>query len=404
MSALRVLHVIGGDDTGGAMSYLLPLLTALRARDCDAHLVCLGGGGLADAAARRDLPHTIVPMSHPWDARVLAPLRRRLTAEDWQIVQTHGMRANLPVRMVLPTVPRRPLLFTTVHSDLALDYSSPLKSRGYALLDRASRPLVDGFCCVSGALARGLVARGVPESRVHVVHPGIEPLAGFAPGAAPGSGAPAGAGPMRDAPEGALDPIGAPGRAPVIGTVARLVAVKDLELLLDAVALVVQRVPVARAVIIGDGPERAALEARAARQDLAGRVVFLGQVVPAWPELAHVDVYALSSVSEGIPISVLEAMAMGLPVVATAVGGLPETVLEGTTGFLVQRAQVRAATAAALARRLAELLLDPGLRRRMGEAARKRVAEDFSSDAAGSKMVSIYTRALAASTGGRVRG
>jgi hypothetical protein len=105
---LRVLHVIGGDDTGGAMSYLLPLLAALRAQGCDAHLLCLGGGGLADAAASRDLPYTVIPMSHPWDARVLAPLRRRLTGEDWQAVHTHGMRANLPVRLVLPTIPRRP--------------------------------------------------------------------------------------------------------------------------------------------------------------------------------------------------------------------------------------------------------------------------------------------------------
>ena len=404
MSSLRVLHVIGGDDTGGAMSYLLPLLTALRVQDCDARLVCLGGGGLADAAARRDLPHTIIPMSHPWDPRVLTPLRRLLAAEDWQVVHTHGMRANLPVRAVLPTISRRPLLFTTVHSDLALDYASPFKSGGYALLDRASRPLVAGFCCVSAALARGLVASGVAESRVHVVHPGLEPWAGFAP---PRGGAPAPSTARAPSEGGPGCDSGAPGgayrRAPTIGTVARLVPVKDLGLLLDAVALVAQEVPGVRAVIIGDGAERAALEGRAARQDLAGRVEFLGPVVPAWPELARFDVYALSSESEGIPISVLEAMAAGLPVVATAVGGLPETVLDGTTGFLVKRAQDRTAVAAALAGRLAELLLDPALRQRMGEAARKRVAEDFSSEAAGSTMVSLYARALTASTGGRVR-
>lgn len=378
MNPLRVLHVIAGDDTGGAMSYLLPLVTALRAQGCDARLLCLGAGGLADAAAHRHLPHTVIPMRHPWDARVIIPLRRHLTAGDQQVVHTHGMRANLPVRLVLPTVPRRPLLFTTVHSDPALDYSSAVRSRGYALLDRATRPLVAGFCCVSAALARGLVARGIPESRVHVVHPGID-ASGTMPEVRPS--------PLQR---------GDAGHVPTVGTVARLVAVKDLGLLLDAVALLLQTVPAVHAVIVGDGPERARLERRASVKDLEGRVEFLGEVVPARPLLSRFDVYALSSESEGIPISVLEAMAAGLPVVATAVGGLAETVQDGVTGFLVKRTDDRAATAAALAGRLAGLLQDEAQRRRMGEAGRRRVLEDFSSEAAGSKMLGIYVEELAA--------
>jgi glycosyltransferase involved in cell wall biosynthesis len=391
---LRVLHVIGGDDTGGALSYLLPLLAALRAQGCDAHLLCLGGGGLADAAASRDLPHTVIPMSHPWDVRVMAPLRRHLTGEDRQVVHTHGMRANLPVRLVLPTMPRQPLLFTTVHSDLAQDYSSSLKSRGYDLIDRATRPLVAGFCCVSAALARRLVERGIPESRVHVVHPGIEVGRGGA------AGAPAAAGVEAAPPAERAAPI----HDPTIGTVARLVPVKDLGLLLDAVALVAQEVPQVRAIIVGDGSERAALERRSSEQDLAGRVEFLGRVTPARPVLARFDVFALSSASEGIPISALEAMDEGLPVVATAVGGLPETVQDGVTGFLVKRAPDRAATAVALAGRLAELLRDPVLRQRMGEAGKRRVADDFSAEAAGRTMLSLYARELAAPSTGRGRG
>jgi hypothetical protein len=110
---LRVLHIIGGDDTGGAMSYLLPLLAAMREQGCDAQLLCLGAGGLSRAAARRGLPYAICPMSHPWDVRMLPALRRHVVDEDWQVVHTHGMRANLPVRLVLPTVPGRPLLFTS---------------------------------------------------------------------------------------------------------------------------------------------------------------------------------------------------------------------------------------------------------------------------------------------------
>ena len=309
-------------------------------------------------------------MRHAWDARALAPLRRRLAAGDpgWDVVHTHGMRANLPVRLLLPSLQRRPLLFTTVHSDLALDYSSALKARGYGLLDRATRAAVDGFCCVSAPLARTLVARGIPAARVHVVHAGLE---------LDRIGLPAGA-PL---PGRATEP--STPTAPVIGTVARLVPVKDLGLLLDAVALVGREVPHARLVIVGDGPEGAALQRRAAEDDLEGRVEFLGRVAPAWPALTGVQVFALSSRSEGLPISVLEAMALALPVVATAVGGLPEVVQDGATGFLVKRTKDRAADAAALAGRLSGLLKDADLRRRMGEAGKKRVTEQFSSQVAG---------------------
>ena len=151
-----------------------------------------------------------------------------------------------------------------------------------------------------------------------------------------------------------------------------------------------------RLVVVGDGPEREALERRAAEPDMAGRVEFLGRVVPAWPVFSRFDVYATSSESEGIPISVLEAMAAGLPVVATAVGGLPETVKEGVTGFLVKRGPDRAATAAALAGRLAEVLSDAALRDRMGAAGRDRVTEHFSSQAVGATMMNLYEKALAA--------
>jgi exopolysaccharide biosynthesis WecB/TagA/CpsF family protein len=387
LNRLRVLHVIGGDDTGGAMSYLLPLLTGIRAQGCDAQLLCLGAGGLARAAARRGLPYAVLPMSHPYDVRVLPALRRHITSGDWQVVHTHGMRANLPARVVLTTVPGRPLLFTSVHSDLNLDYSNVAKSQGYALINRLTRAVVDGFCCVSDDLARRLVENGVPRSKIHVVHPGIELPHAVPTRVVASSPGPGGA--------------GAPG---VVGTVARLVPVKDLGLLLDSLALLQERVPDARALIVGDGPERHRLERRAAEKGLSDRVEFLGQVRRVWPALARFDVFVMTSEYEGVPISVLEAMAMGLPVVATAVGGVPEAVREGVTGFLVKRDRDRAATAAALAARIAELLLDRDLRERMGEAGRRRVAADFSSQAAARTMLAVYARAIAARPAGGVRG
>ena len=183
MTSRRVLHVIGGGDTGGAMAYLLPLLTALRTEECDANLLCLGSGGLAVEAAGRGLPCEVLPMSGPWDVRVLPGLRRYLAAGGWEVVHTHGMRANLPVRTILRAMRRRPALFTTIHSDLALDYSHAIKSWGYVALDRFSAGTVDGFFCVSADLAGGLAARGVPKSQIRVVYPGIEPVDPEAQGA-----------------------------------------------------------------------------------------------------------------------------------------------------------------------------------------------------------------------------
>ncbi len=133
MRPLNVLHVIGGGDTGGAMSHLLPLLSALQRTDCNVQLLCLGEGGLADEAGRRGLSVTVLPMNGARDPRVIRPLRRLLAAGPptvgrtessshaagapgapeprWDVVHTHGMRANLPVRLAMRTLRPRPCLF-----------------------------------------------------------------------------------------------------------------------------------------------------------------------------------------------------------------------------------------------------------------------------------------------------
>ncbi len=379
MTRLRVLHVIGGGDTGGAMAYVLPLLTALRTEGCDANLLCLGSGGLAVEASRRDLPCEIISMDGPWDVRIVPGLRRYLAGGGWEVVHTHGMRANLPVRMLVRTMfsesRPRPALFTTVHSDLALDYTHPLKSWAYLALERFSAGSVDGFFCVSAALAARLAERGISRSRIRVVYPGIESVDFGDRTTAPSNG-----------PE-------------IVGTVARLVDVKDLGLLLEAAGLLRKRRPNLRVVVVGDGPERPALERQAAETGLRGVVEFRGEVRPVWSALREFQVYALTSISEGVPLSVLEAMTMGLPVVATAVGGLPEILDDGVNGYLVARLEDRAATAASLAARLETLLADPDLRQRMGAASRRRVIERFSTITAARETLRFYERVLAGRSG-----
>ena len=162
-----------------------------------------------------------------------------------------------------------------------------------------------------------------------------------------------------------------------IGTVAALRAEKNLGRLLRAVA----GVPAVRLVVVGDGPERPALEALAAELGLAGRVRFAGHMADPAPLLAGFDVFALSSDTEQMPISVLEAMAAGLPVAATDVGDVKAMLAPGNTGFVVPKED-----AAALSGALARLARDAALRRALGAANRAKAERDYDERA----MVAAY--------------
>jgi glycosyltransferase involved in cell wall biosynthesis len=293
------------------------------------------------------------------------------------------MRANLPVRLLSQVTFPRPCVVTTVHSDLALDYSNPLQAAAYGYLDRLTWGAVDRMVAVSEGLAAALASRGWPRARMAVVPSGVE---------------------LEQTDHGGILRSGtlpeADGR-PTVGTVARLVVVKDLDLLLDAAAELSRLVPDVRVVVVGDGPEAPRLRAEAAARGLEQVVFFTGELRPAWPALEAFDVYLLTSRSEGLPVSVLEAMACGLPVVGTRVGGVPEAVEEGVSGFLVSRQSSREQTAAALAERLARLLGDDELRRRMGAAGARRVAREFSARVTARRMLRVYERCVLEKAGRR---
>ena len=397
ISRLRILHIIGGGDTGGAMSYLLPLLVALREAGSDVHLLCLGPGGLANEAKKLRLPCEILPMSGPWDLRILPVLRQHILQSESQIVHTHGMRANLPVRAILGTARSRLALFTTIHSDLALDYNNSLKTRAYMTLDRLSAGVVDGFFCVSKSLANQLVKKGIDRSKICIVHPGLQMLEGGAKDTSPGIMTNEMDSKIKEANQIDLWQPKQQHGPKIVGTVSRLVEVKDIGLLLETAKLLQISRPDVRFIIVGDGPQRVDLEAQVIKLGLSGTVELRGEVRPAWSALREFNIFALTSVSEGIPLSVLEAMSLGLPVVATKVGGMSEVVVDGVTGYLVSRNADRKRTAVALAERLEFLLSDPQKLEQMGASGCRRVKEVFSTETAVSKTLRFYERTIVAS-------
>jgi glycosyltransferase involved in cell wall biosynthesis len=181
--------------------------------------------------------------------------------------------------------------------------------------------------------------------------------------------------------------LGVPPSGAVLGTVARFDPVKGLEILLEAVT----RLPGAALVLIGDGPEAGALRARARRLGIQARVVFAGARPDASRWFAALDAYVSASRGEGLPLALVEAMAAGLPVVASRVAGHTDTVEHGKTGTLVP-----VDDAAALAGAAAAFLADPPRARAAGAAGRARARSEFAADRMAAEVAEVYRRAAAA--------
>jgi L-malate glycosyltransferase len=247
-----------------------------------------------------------------------------------------------------------------------LDTSPPSPKR--RLANRALRTIPDEVFAVSQDLRRHLAAEGFREADVDVIYNGID------------------VGPQPDARarQRVRTMLGVDAGALVVGTIARLDPVKDLGTLVRATIDVARETPVLL-MIVGDGPDRERLRALAAESHGACTVRFLGHRDDARELLAGCDIYANSSVSEGVSLTILEAMAAGLPVVATRVGGTPE-IIDGDSGRLVA-----AQDSAALASALRDLAAHPAVRQALGRAARRRVEQQFSLD----RMVREYREAYA---------
>jgi L-malate glycosyltransferase len=221
---------------------------------------------------------------------------------------------------------------------------------------------------VSHELRDFMIEARFPSDRVEVVHNGVEPAT-----------VPSAADRRR-----ARQQLGLDDRAFVVATVARLDPVKDLMTLFEAFAKVRLRVPSAQLLVVGDGPEGDRLAARAAQADLAGSVHMTGYRSDVRALLPAADVYTSSSISEGVSITILEAMAAGIPVVATSVGGTPEVLPEESAGGIL----VPCRDPERLASAIASLALDQRQRAVMAAAGRRRLESQFTID----RMVDDYAR------------
>jgi glycosyltransferase involved in cell wall biosynthesis len=300
---------------------------------------------LLDAAGVRSI---ILERHSRRDLGKLAGLVRRLRRERVHVLHTHLFGSNTWGRL-LGRLAGVPIIIAHEH------WSS--KAQKEIWVDRLLYRLSDRILVPSQASKRIVMAlEGIPARYIDVIYNGVD-ISRFCP----------------DADRGAVrQELNLPEDAVVVGTVGRLSADKGgQDHLIRAVAGVRRAHPGVRLLIVGDGPLRPGLEALAATE-LGEAARFTGQRADVARLLGALDVFVLPSLREALPIAVLEAMAMRLPAVATRVGGVPEVVEDGMTGFVVPPGDEVALRAA-----LARLVDDPGLRDRLGAAGQARVHAHF---------------------------
>jgi glycosyltransferase involved in cell wall biosynthesis len=295
----------------------------------------------------------LVPVSDrgPWDWRVASSLLETCRRERVAVWHGHDYKSNVLGLLLRPFWPMR--LVTTVHGWVRHTRRTPL----YYGIDRLSLPLYERVICVSGDLVDRCRANGVPESRCLLVENGVDTRQ-FS---------------RRTPAHEAKQRLGLPEHLPVIGAVGRLSREKGFDVLIRAFGALSGAGLDARLVIVGEGDDRARLEALVAELGLDDRVRLLGYRADTPALYEAMDVYALSSLREGLPNVVLEAMAMEVPVVATRIAGVPRLVRHEETGLLVDPGSEQG-----LGDAISRLLNNPSLRGSLAPAGRRTIEECYS--------------------------
>ena len=385
---IRILRVIARLNMGGPAIHVSNLAAGLETRGYHTTLVAgslaRGEDSMAFVAERLGVKVVDVPDMQ----REVAPLHdirsiRRLTTimreERPHILHTHTAKAGALARAAaLAAGDARPrIVVHTFHGHVLKGYFGRGRTAFFKQVERNLARYADVLIAVSPEVRDELVEHGIaPAGKFTVIRLGI---------------------PLEDRLGDATVDLdyrslyGIPSDAFVVGWVGRMTGVKDTDAVLEILRATRERGVDAVLCMVGDGPDRVRLEQVAHDLGIARSTYFVGYQTDVAGYYRLFDAFVLPSVNEGTPVSAIEALASGIPVVATRVGGVPDVVTEGVDGFLVSPRDTEAA-----ADRLAELARDPELRRRFGEAGRAGMRERYSVERLVDDVDRLYRSLLAA--------
>jgi len=380
----RVLHIITRLDVGGSAENTVLSATRLPAAEFACSLI----SGLTEDPAP-GMAQAIQVARIPWfelpclrrevhlglDAQALLQLTARIRRLRPGIVHTHSSKAGFLGRVAARLAGVQHMVHTP-HGHVFDGYFSPRRTRAFIALERWAARFTERIVTLTDAEAAQHLAVGIGRPEQFVTIPSGVELGDV--GAAAGEG-------RRVRAE-----LGLPPAAPLIGTISRLVPIKGLQHLIAAMPEILRRCPEAHLLVAGDGEQRAALEAMTRESGLEARVRFLGYRRDVAAIAAALDVFVLPSINEGQGRVLVQAMALGKPIVASRVGGVPELLADGDAGWLVPPADPTS-----LAHAIGTLLQDPRHVAKLGDAARAR-APRYSTETMLASLARLYREVLGA--------
>jgi glycosyltransferase involved in cell wall biosynthesis len=367
---MKVLHIISSSGMYGAEAVILNLARTLRDGPHECVLGVFSNSinpnlQLHEIALKEGFESHLIACRGQVDRAAIAKIRELVTRTGADVVHTHGYKADIYVYLALRGlgVP----LVSTCHTW----YDTDLFVSIYGMADRFVLRKYARVVAVSDEVKQRLLKAGVREEKIRMVRNGID---------------------LRQFDEALRShrKDTRPERALVVGLVGRLAWEKGVDVFLRAAAEVLVEFPETRFVVVGEGPDQEKLERLIDTLMIRESVELLGRREEMASVYASLDVMVSSSRQEGLPMAVLEGMASGLAVVATAVGAVPTVVEDGRTGVLVA-----AQDSGLLAAGIAELLRDPAKRRRLGDAARQLIEEEYSAARMTKDYLRVYEEAIA---------
>lgn len=367
---MKILHIISSGGMYGAEAVILNLSRTLNEHSHSSILGVFSNSSnpnlqLHDAALREGIESSVIPCNGQVDRTVVANIRQLVAQTGADIVHAHGYKADVYVYLALRST-WTPFV-STCHNWLK---DGPLVSV-YGIVDRFVLKNYAGVIAVSDEVKTCLLKAGVSQDKVHLVRNGID-LRPF----------------LEAMPSLRVDPSAA--NALTVGWVGRLSNEKGADVFLRATALVLAEYPNSRFVVVGEGPDRALLKSLMDELNITKKVSLIGRRNDMPGVYASLDLMVSSSRQEGLPMAILEGMASGLPLVATAVGDVPTVVADGRTGILVPTENVDLLAAGIL-----KLLQNSDLRASYGIAAKKLIEEKFSAERMAVNYLRVYTDAAA---------